>query len=241
MARLLVGLTHLHGTLESYKKRFDLVELHPVDASIPKESTLRGWRRSVPPGFVFSVVLPRVVGELAPSAALDEALEASVRVATAVEARCIVLPTPASVRPTAQNRRRLAAVLAKVPRDGVAVCWEPSGIWEHEDILATAKGEGAIAVLDAARDDLPGGPIAYTRLRSLGKGAALGAASLERAAARLRGRREAFVVVEGAAGEAFRVKTALTAALARSKGDAGGPLVIRPASAIPLVAEDEEQ
>jgi len=64
MARLLVGLPALHGTLASYAKRYDLLELRPVDESVPGPARLRKWREQVGPTFAFSVVLPRVLGEL---------------------------------------------------------------------------------------------------------------------------------------------------------------------------------
>src|SRR5829696_6753842 len=99
MARLLVGLPALQGDLGHYQGRFDMLELRPLDTSVPRAGTLRKWRKSVPPGFVFSVVLPRVVGELTPGTSLDEALAASLEVAAAIEARCVVLQTPATVRP----------------------------------------------------------------------------------------------------------------------------------------------
>ena len=71
MARLLVGLPALQGDLEKYSSRFDLVELRPVDAALPKASTLRRWRKTVPPSFVFSVVLPKAVGELSPGPSVE--------------------------------------------------------------------------------------------------------------------------------------------------------------------------
>ena len=239
MARLLVGLPALQGALEKYQARFDMVEIRPVDASLPRASTLRRWRKSVPPGFVFSVVLPRVVGELTAGPPLEEALATSLEAAAAVEARCIVLQTPASVRPTAANRKRLAALFARIPPEGTVRCWEPLGMWEREDVLATARDLGVLPVFDAAREALAPGPIAYTRLRALGKSAALGAATVERVADRLRKRRESFVVVEGA-GDGQRVRAALLAELAKSAPRKTVPMVVRPA--IPtLIAEDEEQ
>jgi uncharacterized protein YecE (DUF72 family) len=240
MARLLVGLPALQGDLEKYKTRFDLLELRPVDTTVPRPATLRKWRKLVGPSFVFSVVLPKAVGELTPGAALDAALAESLEIAAAIEARCIVLQTPASVRPTATNRKRLAAVFEKIAPEGIVRCWEAQGMWEREDVLETARLIGALPVLDAARDALPTGPIAYTRLRALGKSAALGSATLDKVADRLRKRREAFVIVDGASGEAMRVKTALNAALAQKGARSAGPLVVRP-SAPTLVAEDEEQ
>src|SRR5262249_19918366 len=110
MARLLVGLPALQGDLEKFASRFDMVEIRPVDTSTPKRGTLRKWRRAVPPAFVFSVVLPRAVGELQPGQELDEALATSLESAAALEARCVVLATPASVRPTQANKKRLAAL-----------------------------------------------------------------------------------------------------------------------------------
>lgn len=240
MARLVVGLPSLHGDLAKYANRFDLLELRPVDTSVPRPGTLRKWRKSVPPTFVFSVVLPRAVSALAAGPALEEALAASLEVAAAVEARCVVLQTPAEVRPTAANKKKLAALFERIPKEGVVRCWEPAGIWEREEILVTARSLGVLPVLDAAREALPAGPIAYTRLRALGKTAALGSATVERVADRLRKRRESFVVVEGTAGEAQRVKTSLTAEVAKKRAATTGATVVRPAMST-LVAEDEEQ
>jgi uncharacterized protein YecE (DUF72 family) len=239
MARLLVGLPALQGELEKYQARFDMLELRPIDTPIPRSGTLRKWRKAVPPGFVFSIVLPRVVGELTPSPALDEALAASLEAAATVEARCILLQTPASVRPTAQSRKRIAALFARIPPEGTVRLWEPQGMWEREDILATARAAGVQPVFDAAREALPPGPIVYTRLRALGQSAQLGSATIEKVAERLRKRREAFVVVE-IAGEAQRVKAALTNALAQKGSRTPGPMIVRPALST-LVAEDEEQ
>jgi uncharacterized protein YecE (DUF72 family) len=239
MARLSVGLPAVQGDLEKYAKRFELVELHPVDTVVPKPSTLRRWRKSVPPSFVFSVVLPRVVGELAPGPALDAALATSLDVAAALEARCVVLQTPATVRPTSTNKKRLAAVFARIPREGTVRCWEPAGLWERDEVIATARELGVLPVLDAAREAPGAGPIVYTRLRALGKSAALGAATAERVADRLRRRREIFVVVEGS-GEATRLKQALTSALAKKPQRGSQASVVRPGLST-LVAEDEEQ
>jgi uncharacterized protein YecE (DUF72 family) len=250
MARLLVGLPALQGDLAKYATRFDMVEIRApnvaADASpgapagsLPRPATLRKWRKLVPPSFVFSVVLPPAVGALTPGPALDEALAAALEAASALEARCIVLATPPEVRPTAANRKRLAALFERIPGEGTVRCWEPSGIWEREEVLTLTRTLGVLPVLDAAREALGTGPIVYTRLRALGKSAVLGQATIERIADRVRRRREAFVVVEGPH-EAQRVKTALTSELARRPGRASGVTVVRPASST-LVAEDEEQ
>jgi hypothetical protein len=243
MARLYVGLPSLQGDIKKYKERLDLVEIRPVDTSLPRASVLRSWRKAVPPGFVFSVVLPRELGELGAGSGVDDALARSLEVAAALEARCIVLPTSTEIRPTAANRKKIAALFARIPPEGTVRCWEPRGMWEREDVIDTARAAGVLPILDATRDELPRGALAYTRLRSLGASATPSAAAIARAANALRGRREAFVVVEGTRGAAVRVKEGLTAALARQNDDAEAGDLIRPTTPVlrPLIAEDEEQ
>jgi uncharacterized protein YecE (DUF72 family) len=239
MSRLLVGLPALKGDLEKYASRFDLVELHAGDAAMPKPATLRKWRKSVPPAFVFSVVLPRVVAELEAGPAFDAALASSLEAAAALEARCVILQTPASVRPTSANRKRLAALFDRIPREGTVRCWEPAGLWEREEVLSTARTLGVLPVFDVARESPGAGNIVYTRLRALGKTAVLSAATVERIADRLRRRREVFMVVEGGA-EAGRIKQALAHELAKKPLRSTSVTVVRPG--VPtLIAEDEEQ
>ena len=103
MARPHVGLPCSKET-SSATRKYDLLELRPGDGAVPKPATLKAWRRKVPPSFVFSVVLPKAVGELKPSPELDEALEHALAVARDVEARCLLIATPASITPTELNR-----------------------------------------------------------------------------------------------------------------------------------------
>jgi uncharacterized protein YecE (DUF72 family) len=240
MARLHIGLPSLQGDIQKYKDRFDLLELRPVDTVLPRLPTLRKWRKLVPPGFVFSVVLPRVVSELVPGPALDEALATSLEIAAVLEARCIVLATSASIRPTAANRKRIAQVFESIPEQGVVRCWEPAGIWEHDDVISFARSLGILPVLDAAREELAQGAVAYTRLRALGRGAAIGVTMIARVADRLRGRREVFVVVDSA-GQARRIKHTLETEFAKGRSRSAPSAPARAPIASALVAEDEEQ
>jgi uncharacterized protein YecE (DUF72 family) len=238
MARPHVGLPALKGDLEHYAQRYDLLELRPGDTPAPRGATLRSWRKKVPPSFVFSVVLPKVVGELRPSRELDEALEQALAVAREVEARCIVLATPASVTPTDLNRKRLSALVARIPHDAVTLAWEPRGIWEAEEAAEFAKKLDVVLVVDAAREQAPKGPISYFRLRGLGESTRLSAGAVEKVAAQLRGRREAYVIIESTG------PAAVAEALQRSAGrrvttPRVGGAVLRPRAT--LRAEDEEQ
>lgn len=238
MARLLVGPAVLTGDPSKIAERFELVEVRAPSGEWPKDATLRRWRKSVPPAFVFTVVLPPAVASLAASSDADAALQAALHVAALLQARCILLQTPPDVRPTTANKKRLVALFEKIPAEGTARCWEASGVWEAEDVIATARAARVLPVLDAAQETLPPGPLVYTRLRALGKAAA-SARTLERLAVGLRGRREAFVVVEDLK-EAAAVSAALPPLVAKTRERASGPILVRP-SQPPLVAEDEEQ
>lgn len=228
----------MQGDLQRYAERYDLLELRPGDASLPRASTLRAWRKKVPPSFVFSVVLPKVVGELKPGSALDAALEESLAVARAVEARCLILATPPSITPTDLNRKRLSALVQRIPHDAVTLAWEATGIWEREEADEFAGKLGVVPVVDAAREQPPRGPIAYFRLRGLGESARLSTAAIDKVAVELQDRREAYVIVE--TGGAFGVAQALWQQTSRRVTAARlGSTLLRPRAT--LQAEDEEQ
>lgn len=238
MARPHVGLPLLEGSLERYAEKYDLVELRPGDAPLPKPATLRAWRRKVPPSFVFSVVMPRIVSELKPSPELDQALEHALAVARDVEARCLVLATPPSVTPTDLNRKRLKALVARIPHDAVSLAWEPRGLWETEEAVDLAGDLGLVLVVDAAREPAPKGPIAYFRLRGLGESTRLSPAAIDKVAGELAARREAYVVIESASpatvADTLRKKLVRRTSPTRSTGP-----IVRPRAT--LQAEDEEQ
>jgi len=237
MPRPHVGLSTLTGSLEKYADRFDLLELRLGDDSLPKPATLRSWRKKVPPSFVFSVALPRIVGELRPSKELDEALERSLEIARALEARCIVLVTPPSVTPTELNKKRLEALVARIPHDAVTLAWEPRGVWEIEQAAVLAKRLGLVLVVDPEHDEPPKGPVAYVRLRGLGESTRLGPAALDKVARALRDRRDAYVVVEAAA--PLKVAEGIRARLSRK--NSGGLGVLGRAPGMILQVDDEEQ
>ena len=208
-----------------------------TDTPLPRAPKLRALRKSVGPQFVFSIVLPRIVGELTRSAEADTALAAAVEAARLLEARCLLLQTGANVRPTNANRERIAALIEGLPKLGTVVAWELAGLWEQEEIRATARLAQVIPVVDAAQQDLAPGAVVYTRLRGLGSAARLSEKAIDHVAAQLQGRREAFVVLENGA-DASRVKTALEKAV--PGGPVGGGVVVRPVPGR-LRAEDEEQ
>jgi uncharacterized protein YecE (DUF72 family) len=242
--RLHIGAKELRGELSAYAKRFDLLEVRGLDAAnlkmAPGASTLRRWRRSVPPQFEFSVVSGPNLGALRPSEALDTELKAMLEAATLLESRVLVVATPPSVTPSKLWRDRLAAVVEKLPRDVTSVVWEPSGLWELEDAVGLAKKLGLVVAVDPARDELPAGQVAYARLRAVGGTRQFSTAALQKIAARIGDRRDAYVIIEtaGALKEGKTLRGLLRGTSAKKKGGLGR--LIRPRGA-PLDVRDDEQ
>lgn len=239
MARLHVGLPHLEGSVSEYAAKFDTVELRFEPGSVPRPATLRGWRKSVNPGFTFCVCLPRIVGDLTMTKEMDQALEEAIATATTLEARCLLLTTSPDVRPTQQTITRLEKVSARLPRPSVVLAWEPHGIWERKEILQTAKHLGMVPVVDAAHEPVPPGSVVYTRLRSLGGAQRPSQRAIQRLAADLMNKRDAWVIVEHAP-SAKRVRAEIIQAMSEIEPPSQAPSVTKPSPGR-LRAEDEEQ
>lgn len=239
MTRLLFGLPSLQGKIDNYAKRFDLVELTPVDHALPKASKLAAWRERVPPAFAFSVVMPKAVATLKPGEDFEAALTESLAAATELMARAIVVATPPSVRPTPRNKQRLVELAARIPAEGAHRFWEPSGIWEANEVMAVASEAGLIPVFDAAQDPLPPGPVVYTRIRGIGHAARLGAQRIQSIAEQVRGRREAYLVVDRPI--ARKVQSGLRAVLAADDTRGPVPMLFTPDGDLDLDLDDDDE
>lgn len=242
--RLHVGAKELKGDIGAYAKRFDLLELRGLDAAnlklAPNAATLRRWRKGVPPSFEFSVVAGPNVGKAKPSEAFDVELAALKETATTLQARVVVVATPADVTPSKLWRDRLAKVWDALPRDATTVVWEPAGLWELEDAAEqAARWGGVVVAVDPARDEVPAGPVAYGRLRALGGTRAYSTAALARVAEAIGERRDAYVVFE-TAGALKEAKT--LRGLVRQGGGTKGGLgrLLRPRGGV-LVPSGEEE
>ena len=243
--RVHIGSKELRGELTAYAKRFDLLEVRGVDAAnlrqAPSAATLRRWRKAVPPQFEFAVVAGPNVGKLRPTEAFETELEAMLSTAKILESRLLVVPTPADVTPSKLQRDRFAKLLERLPRDVPAIVWEPSGPWEHEDAAVQAKNWGVVLSVDPSRDIVPVGPVAFARLRALGGTRAYSTAALEKIAAAIGERRDAYVVFEtqGALKEAKTLRQLVRAAASRKTG--GLTRLVRPRGAPLALEEDDEQ
>jgi hypothetical protein len=195
-----VGQPTLHGSLEGYARHFDLLELRAEVGRLPRLTQLKRWRKAVPQSFVFSVVVPIDARGLDAARRPDAGTSYAVEVAQALRAQWLVLSTSADVMPGRASRERLSSIVASLRGVGPALAWEPHGPWSSEQAERFAADVGAVLVIDAAESEPAGGPTVYTRLRALAHGGRLRSSAIERAAERLAGCTEAFVVLEGRGG-----------------------------------------
>jgi uncharacterized protein YecE (DUF72 family) len=237
VSRLLIGLPQPVGKLANYAKRYGMVEV--LADTIPTPSAVKRWRRQVPPSFAFSLVLPRIVSELKTTREASAALASALEAAHALEANCLVLLTPPTIRPTAQNRERIIELAGKLPHGGQLRAWEPRGIWSPDEIGEVAQAGDWLPVVDAAEQAVAPGAIAYTRIRALGRATRLSQGRLQRIAAQLVGRREVYVVAEPPLGA--KLANALPQAIDSIASSAAIPQLFRPSAALELDRHDEEQ
>jgi uncharacterized protein YecE (DUF72 family) len=244
-----IGAKQLRGAIAAYAKHFDLLEVRvpavsggasPDAASGPSLSTLRRWRKSVPPHFDFAVVAGPQLSRVKQSDAATEELEAARAAIDALQARCFVLRTPPDVTPTALWRERIAKWVGQFPRDVTNFVWEPSGVWETADAAAQARDWGVVLALDPAREPVPPGPVAYLRLRALGETQAFGPIALERIVNAVGVRREVFAILETdtAITEAKRLRQ--LARKGRPEAVGGATRLVRPRGGI-VVRDDEQE
>jgi uncharacterized protein YecE (DUF72 family) len=246
--RFHIGAKALRGPITAYAKHFDLLEV-PIEVEAqgrketlvtPTLATLRRWRKSVPPHFTFSVIGPHAVGRLKPGDGFERELAATRDAVDALEARCLVVRTPLEVTPSALWRDRMAKLVARFPKDATHLVWEPAGVWETGEAAAAAKGWGALLCVDAARQPVPLGAVAYIRLRALGETRSFGATTLERVARAVGARRDAFVVIESdtALEECKRLRRLAQRAKSGETGGLGR--LVRPRGSI-VVRDDEQE
>lgn len=172
------GCAGMRGPLETYGKRYDLLELDVLDKDAAlRTPTLRKWRKEAGPRLQFSLVAPRAVSAVRPTPELDAALAKLLEAQRLLQARFVLLATPVEVTPAPLPRERLAKVVARIreglgdARDVVRIAWQPRGVWELDAAAEYARTLG----IDIAADPLadPREPfwddsLRYLRLSAVG-------------------------------------------------------------------------
>jgi hypothetical protein len=200
---LLAGsvVDRLPGAKYAAKLRFAELALR---APLPRVPTLRRLRAQAPAGLVLALRAPRstlasVRGPLRFDAELERSFAWLLAAGDALDARAIVLPTPADLSTGDRDRELLAELARRLPRDkGRHWVWQPSGPWERDRAERVAGDLDLVLAFDPLLDPLPAGRVAYAQLRAIGERRSFSEAMLAQVHAQLAAdpERECFVSIE---------------------------------------------
>jgi uncharacterized protein YecE (DUF72 family) len=154
--------------LSWYAARLPAVEVNNTFYRTPQARTLAGWRREVPPGFVFTLKAPQRITHLKRLADVDEPVALFLRAAAALGPALgpLLFQLPPQVK---RDLGRLRDFLALLPPSVQAAFEFRDASWFDDGVAAELAGRGAALVVNESEDfDAPllaTGRFGYLRLR----------------------------------------------------------------------------
>jgi uncharacterized protein YecE (DUF72 family) len=125
---------------KKYQETFRLVEINRTFYKIPRIQTVLKWRKEAPEGFEFTVKAHQDITHkyrlrLRDAAAAFEEMKT---ICEKLEARILLIQTPASFRP--ESLGDAEEFFRGIDREGLTVVWETRGpSWEKEDVRERLK------------------------------------------------------------------------------------------------------
>jgi uncharacterized protein YecE (DUF72 family) len=157
--------------LRAYSGLFDYVEVNTTFYHMPRLSTVRSWRRRVPPGFTFSVKCNRRATHELGLRPVEETFRVLERMGMTMRLLCsemLVLQTPPDLAVDEGKVREVAALLPCAGLSEAQVFWEARGLNSRgrvKAVRAEMLREGLLPVVDLSREPpVPGSPVAYSRM-----------------------------------------------------------------------------
>ena len=187
---ILIGAALDHWPGPKYAAQLPFAQL-TLRAPLPRASTLKRQRHEAPEGLMVSLRAPRSClsskqGPLRFDPALEESFAWLLAAADAIDARAVLLPTPADLTPGMRDIELLRAFAARLPRSETRHwVWQPAGPWEPERAEALATELGLVLAFDPLMEQRPIGSVAYACLNALGARHSFSQAALEQALERV--------------------------------------------------------
>ncbi|MEM2048014.1 MAG: DUF72 domain-containing protein [Candidatus Jordarchaeales archaeon] len=171
-----VGCCGYPVAMKKYHENLRLVELNVTFYRYPKLSTIDGWRIKAPTDFEFSVKAHRDITHkhrLKPQKQCLETFEKIKEICKALEARVLLIQTPASFKPDRLDNAK--EFFTRVNREGLRLVWETRGPeWEtpaaRKGLASILRALDVVQVTDPLKT-LPAytSDVAYFRLHGLGE------------------------------------------------------------------------
>lgn len=176
-----------------YYRHFDIVEVQQTFYQPPRPETLRRWRETAPPGFVFTLKAWQLIthpptsptyrrlrrpipadqrhlyGAFQPTAEVWAAWQTSLQCAQALGAQLLLFQTPASFTAEPVHIANLRRFMTRAQADAktLILAWEPRG-WPVERAQELCDELGLIRVVDPFCDPPPPAGLRYFRLHGVG-------------------------------------------------------------------------
>jgi uncharacterized protein YecE (DUF72 family) len=149
-----------------YFREFLFVEVQETHVAQPGMGTIRRWRREAPPGFLFSLLAPRDIGQegFRDGKVTEIALKALLGVAKELDAQTAVFAAPADFAATRVNKGAVKDFLASVKKKFRRIVWEPPPAWDADEAQELAAEAGATAARDPLVSGTTSAPFGYYRL-----------------------------------------------------------------------------
>ncbi len=174
-----------------YFSQLKLVEVQQSFFHPPSKKALSQWRQAAPADFVFTVrawqlithgphrgQYPRLrknftkidiseCGLFRPNQAVQQAYQATLDAALALDAPAILFETPLDFTPTATNRRNMSSFFESIDRQERLMAWDPQGLWSGTEVHAICEDLGLLGCVDPiGPNSEPPGEQAYLRLKA---------------------------------------------------------------------------
>jgi uncharacterized protein YecE (DUF72 family) len=187
-----VGCCGWSAARARYFEQFRTIELQSTFYQPPAKALAAKWRREAPEDFRFCLKAWQLithdsssptyrrlktplgeksrnaVGGFQPTEEVWRAWEATLGIASALEAAVILFQCPASFRPTELNTRRLAEFFAKVGSCRHLLAWEPRGDWPKDLVRDLCERLGLIHCVDPFAGEPATRGVRYYRLHGRG-------------------------------------------------------------------------
>lgn len=192
---------------------------------LPRTNTLSSMRKSLPADVVIALRAPRTAvvsarGPLREDPELTASLAWLTEAADALQARAVIINTPAELTPGARSRDLLRAYVEKLPRVPERhYVWVAQGAWEPEEAEALCRDLGILRGFDPLETKASPGDVVYATLRALGHRAGFSYSSLADAVSRTLAHspKEAFLSVD--AERSFEIAKRLKGLAAEQLGE----------------------
>lgn len=150
---------------------------------------------------------PQAFGQLQTNPEVEQAWDAVAQTFGALDAKRVVLRTPASVSPGPVGRGRIEAFVTSRREQGFEVIWEPEGLWEPDQAAAFARSLGVPLIWRAFTggrpvrseedDSILVGPDTWLRAEGMGRRPKLSADQIDALLEHLEAAPNAVIVFSG--------------------------------------------